>query len=69
MRVPRRNIDGKGGYLLNQDWMFVSKAVQRRFTPLISDIGLKPYSDRLLSLQLTTLAERRMRGDLIETFK
>ncbi len=28
-----------------------------------------PYSERLLALNLTTLAERRIRGDLIETFK
>ncbi len=43
--------------------------VQRRFTRLIDDIGTLPYSERLESLDLTTLAERRIRGDLIETFK
>ena len=43
--------------------------VQRDFTRLIKDIGLLPYRDRLKELELTTLLERRMRGDLIETFK
>ena len=43
--------------------------VQRSFTRLIDGIGILPYSERLMILQLTTLLERRMRGDLIETFK
>ena len=40
--------------------------VQRRFTRLINDIGTLSYSQRLENLNLTTLAERRIRGDLIE---
>ena len=43
--------------------------VQRSFTRLVEGIGLLPYKDRLKELQLTTLLERRMRGDIIETFK
>ena len=43
--------------------------VQRRFTRLIDGIGTLPYSERLKALQITTLAERRVRGDLIEAFK
>ena len=43
--------------------------VQRRFTRLIDDIGSLPYSERLDALQITTLAERRVRGDLIEAYK
>ena len=43
--------------------------IQRKFTRLINDIGTLSYGARLKSLNLTTLAERRMRGDLIETFK
>ena len=43
--------------------------VQREFTRLIENIGLLPYRQRLNELQLTTLIERRMRGDLIETYK
>ena len=43
--------------------------VQRRFTRLIDNIGTLSYSERLRMLKLTTLAERRIRGDLIETFK
>ena len=45
------------------------EGVQRRFTRLIDDVGTLPYSERLDILKLTTLAERRYRGDLIETFK
>ncbi len=45
------------------------ECVQRRFTRLINNIGPLPYSERLRILKLTTLAERRVRGDLIETYK
>ena len=45
------------------------ESIQRRFTRLANDIGLLPYSDRLVKMKLTTLGERRIRGDLIETFK
>ena len=45
------------------------EGVQRRFTRLIDGMGQLPYSERLEALNLTTLAERRIRGDLIETFK
>ena len=31
---------------------------------MIEEVGLLPYSERLRILQLTTLAERRSRGDL-----
>ena len=43
--------------------------VQRKFTRLVEGIGLLPYGERLAKLGLTTLAERRIRGDLIETYK
>ena len=43
--------------------------VQRSFTRLIDGLGLLSYEERLDILGLTTLVERRMRGDLIETFK
>ena len=36
---------------------------------MINDIGLLPYSERLDILGLTTLVERRARGDLIEVYK
>ena len=36
---------------------------------MIDDIGLRPYSERLEILGLTTLIERCARGDLIEVFK
>ena len=43
--------------------------VQRKFTRLIDGVGLMTYRERLQKLDLTTLLERRARGDLIETFK
>ena len=43
--------------------------VQRKFTCLIEGIGTMTYRERLNKLSLTTLLERRVRGDLIETYK
>ena len=43
--------------------------IQRRFTRLIDGVGLLPYTERLSKLKLTTLAERRLRADLIEAYK
>lgn len=43
--------------------------VQRRITKLCPSIRNLPYERRLLKLGLTTLSERRLRGDLIETYK
>lgn len=43
--------------------------VQRDFTRRIQGLGLLSYRDRLTELDLTTLLERRARGDLIECFK
>ena len=43
--------------------------VQRNFTRAIEGVGLLTYNDRLKKLGLTTLLERRARGDLIETFR
>ena len=43
--------------------------IQRTFTRMIDGIGLLTYENRLENLGLTTLLERRARGDLIETFK
>jgi hypothetical protein len=43
--------------------------IQRKFTRLIDGVGLLSYKCRLEKLGLTTLLERRARGDLIETFK
>ena len=42
--------------------------VQRQFTRSIDGVGLLTYKNRLQKLGLTTLLERRARGDLIETF-
>ena len=43
--------------------------VQRQFTRSIDGVGLLSYKLRLEKLGLTTLLERRARGDLIETFR
>ena len=43
--------------------------IQRKFTRLINDIGTLSYGARLKSFDLKTLAERRMRRDLIEKCK
>ncbi len=43
--------------------------VQREFTKRIDGIGLMTYRERLELCGITTLIERRARGDLIECFK
>lgn len=43
--------------------------VQRRVSKMPRTLKRLPYEQRLLRLGLTTLEERRKRGDLIETFK
>lgn len=43
--------------------------VQRRATRMVSGLRYKSYSERLRILGLTTLQQRRKRGDLIETYK
>ena len=43
--------------------------VQHRATKVVKRLKNPSYEDRLCKLGLTTLAERRLRGDLIETYK
>ena len=45
------------------------EAVQRSFTRAVEGMGNLNYQQRLEKLGMTTLLERRMRGDLIEAFK
>ena len=43
--------------------------VQRRATKLVPSLKDKSYEERLQALKLPSLAYRRMRGDVIETYK
>ena len=43
--------------------------VQRRATKIIATLKHQPYEHRLQQLGITTLQDRRSRGDLIEQFK
>jgi len=43
--------------------------VQMRATRLVTALRNKPYQDRLKALDLPTLKFRRLRGDMIETYK
>ena len=45
------------------------ESVQRRATKLIPSLRNLPYEARLKKLNMFSLKERRIRGDLIETFK
>ena len=43
--------------------------VQRRATKLVMGLQELPYGDRLRALKLPSLSYRRIRGDMIETYK
>ena len=43
--------------------------VQHRFTRMVSGMGNLTYEERLAKLGLTTLQDRSVRGDMIETYK
>ena len=45
------------------------ETVQRRFTRMFPNLRSLPYEQRLSALNLFSLTRRRLRGDLIETFK
>ena len=45
------------------------ESIQRRMTKIIHNIRHLPYEERLKQLHLHSLERRRVRGDLIETYK
>ena len=47
----------------------ILEKTQRRATKLIPSLKHLPYEERLRKLNLMPLVQRRLRGDLIETFK
>ena len=47
----------------------ILEKVQERFVRMLSDVRGKTYDEKLLDAGLTTLRERRIRGDMIETYK
>ena len=53
------------------NWEIIKRIeeVQRNFTRQMNGLGSLSYKQRLEKLDLTTLLERRARGDLIETYK
>ena len=53
----------------NEGDIKILEKVQERFVRQISDVRGRTYEERLQSAGLTTLRERRKRGEAIETFK
>ena len=55
------------GIIQLRKWSLISEleGVQRRSTRLIDEVGTLPYSEKLVIVSLATLAEHRIRGDLI----
>jgi hypothetical protein len=54
--------------MLKGDMNLLEK-IQHRVTRMVPGLRKLPYSERLEKLGLTTLEERRTRGDLIQTYK
>ena len=52
-----------------QEVVQLLEGVQRRATELLPELKDMKYEDRVKALKLPSLMYRRLRGDLIETFK
>ena len=49
--------------------MELLEQVQHKATKMIREVGYLPYEERVKELVLFILEERRLRGDLISTYK
>ncbi len=54
---------------IKQKHVDILESVQRRATKILPNLKHLSYSQRLVKLKLPTLTYRRLRGDMIETFK
>jgi hypothetical protein len=54
---------------LSKEHKFKMESIQRKATKMVIEIRSLQYEDRLRALGLTTLEERRKRGDLIQIYK
>ena len=54
---------------LNRDIECLEERLQRQATELVKGFRKLSYEDRLCKLKLTSLVDRRLRGDLNETYK
>ena len=52
-----------------KDILEVLEKVQHRATRMVPGLKRLPYEDRLRRLDIYSLTARRLRGDLIETYK
>ncbi|KAF2363757.1 hypothetical protein FHG87_005477 [Trinorchestia longiramus] len=59
----------KSGLLLYEEILIKWKKIQRKATKMIPEFRNLSYERRLQRLELISLEQRRLRGQLIETFK
>ena len=62
-------IQAVGPYTVADNDKHCLEKIQIRAVKMVSDIGGGDYDDKLAKLKLTTLEERRRRGDMIQTWR